>query len=337
MPYPGNASLSSANDPGILAKEAEAAFFLEFNRAIAKRSRVIDGLFAQTSSQGADEDYATITSVPVPKIWERGNARSWDGVEDVNINILNYKWQANVTWATEDREDDRTGTLLPTARSTGQRFAQLDERVALQIIQGATDSDLLPAIPNAYDGVALVSGSSRFGNASGNTIAGSGVATVNAIITDLYAAMTRFASFQDTKGEPYFLDEDIKPENMRIIAANSNRQVFMQALRTKLIPAGALSSTSNAGVDNPFLLDTDDMGADMIYFTQRLTGNDWYLYLDVPFAKPLVKQTRTEMITKDINRQNSDESDNRDVEGVTFRQRIGYGVGAPQVFLKINN
>jgi len=334
MPVQG--STVTANDPGILAKEAESATMLEFNRRLENQSPIIAGLLDVKDSEGTDEDYATVTSMPLPRIWAKGEARSWDSFDDVNVNVVNRKWQLGIPWNREDREDDRTGDVIRMAQAAGRRMGDIDERVALQIILGSTDIDLLPSIPNAYDGTALVSAAARFGNANGNTLTGSGVATVNAIVDDLFLAQERYLSFQDTKGEPYFLPEDVIFSNMRIIAGASNLQVFTQAFTSDKIPAGVLTSTSNASTNNPFLVDGADMRS-IAYFTPRITDNDWFIYLDVPFAKALIKQNRTPLESKLINSGNSDWADDHDKEGITFRMRRGYGVGAPQIFLKMNN
>ena len=339
---PNTSPLINVADPGILQAEAQSATFLEFDRALGQRSPVIDGLFKTVQSNKANEDFATMESLPLPRIWNKNEARTWTSIKDLYINIVNRKWQGAISWSIEDEEDAQVQSIPDKARMLGQRFAELDERIAIQLIESGTDNLLLPSIPNAYDGSALVSTSTRFGVSGGNQVTGSGVSTVNAIVTDLYAVKKKFRQMQDTEGQPFYQSEDVSFKNFRIIAPEEIEEVLTRALSTKMMPASgtfsdASNNLSNASVDNPIFVKDGDL-LNQVYFTQRLSDvNDYYIYLDVPFVKPLVILDRVPLSVIEYKPGTSDWGGDYDMKGVGFRMRRGYGVGAPQAFIKVSN
>ena len=278
------------------------------------------------------EIYAYFESAPYPRIWNRGDAIPRDAFESVQFNVTNKDWAIRVEWHENDREDDLTRSLMQRARDSGANFATLPERVFFQVLTGATSNDLLQAIPNAPDGAALFSatdgaGDDRFGFSGGNIVTGTGVASSAAVRNDAFNAMEALRSFQDTEGQPLWPDE-LLDQGFQIIYPVGNDEVFREAfIQGRTLEGGA--AVTNIILESGLKLD--------LWATQRLTGNDWYLFAKGATYKPVFQQIRRPLRESYSNMDNSDEARSTKIEGVQWDSREGFGVMLPYQSLKINN
>lgn len=276
-----------------------------------------------------EEAYHYFESAPHPKRWPRGQGVSEDAFGGRSWTVVNHDWGLKIVWHENDEKDDQTRHLVEQAQQGGVNFGLLDERVAFQMILASTDLDLLPAVPNAPDGVALFDTATRFGAAGGNVITGTGVATVSAIQTDLYAAIARAIAFQDTKGQPLLQPEILK--RVLIVFGSANVEIFSRAFeqRFHLAPATAVAAVSNVIMDAGFEV--------ILWATPRITDNDWFVFFPNHPRKPLFKQVRQPLRDNIQDFANSDTTRNTKQKALIWDSRAGYGATLPHMAIKVNN
>lgn len=276
-----------------------------------------------------EESYAYYESAPHPRRWVRGQPIPSDAFGARSWNVVNHDWGLEIPWHANDEDDDQLGGLVDQARQGGQNFAILDERLFFQVLIGSTDLDLLPAVPNAPDGVGLFNGAARFGHASGNIVTGTGVATVSAIQTDLYAAIARGIAFQDTKGQPL-----LPPEILRrvvVVFGSANLEIFERAFQQRfhLAPATAVAAVSNVIMDAAFEV--------ILWPTPRITDNDWFVFFVNHPRKAVFKQVRQPLRDNIADFTNSDRTRQTKVKALSWDSRAGYGVTLPHMAIQVNN
>jgi len=310
---------------------ANNALFDTLGNADYQPPPIVVGAFEQASSEGAQETYAEPESTDPVSYWPRGTDRRRGAFGEQYSTIVNLDWSIGLLLHLNDLADDRSGGLI-RQRVTNQvaRFLELKERILIQIITAATDPDLLPAIPtDPGDGLALFSASHAWVT-NGNIITGSGVATVNAILTDLFTLIERYGNIVDTASQPFF-PKGVELGQLRILAGQRNRQVWAEALKAVVIPGGlnASSTISNVVVDQ---LNNN------IHFTSRITDDDWFVYLDYPGKKkPLILQERQPVSQYETSMENSDFARDKKLISFDSDSRFGVGINQSRMFMKVNN
>ena len=280
-------------------------------------------------SEKLTELYGFFRSAPFPKLWKRGDEISTKAFDSLGFSVTNFDWGRRVKWHKNDRMDDQTKTLYDQAQQCGRNWATLPERIFFQILTGAVDAELLPAVPLAPDGVALFSAAARFGNAAGNVVAGSGVATAAAIQTDFYSAMARFMSYQDTEGQP-LLQPDVIDGKVILICNANNIEVFQKAFLQRTVESSSLGSApTNVILDALFKVE--------IWPTQRLTDNDWFVFLEGAPKKAIFQQIRQPMEYHAMTMDTSDSAATTKEEYTQWDSREGYGLGLPFGAIQVNN
>lgn len=279
------------------------------------------------------ENYAFYESAPHWAIWNDGEEIRSKSFKDATFSVRNRSWGIRTEWNRDDRRDDLTKSLLPRVKDVAMSGPLVHERVLFQMMTGATDTDLLPSIPNAADGSALYSSSTRFGAPLGNLLTGSGVASGPAIVTDLFSVFSQFALFQDTEGQPLWDASDLD-KGFIVFFSPANERVFTEAVH-QTIQAYA-NSTSNAGVSNVVQAAAKKI---TLVPTARVTDNDWYVFLREPRRKPFVVQERDPITEKIVLF--DDSMDNgvlaTKVEFAQWDARFGYGIATPYATIKVNN
>ena len=283
------------------------------------------------------EPYAYFESAPFPVRWQRGEAITSKAFKDVGWTTTNYAWAIRVEWHENDRVDDQTGSLYSQAASAGENWATLPERVFFQIITGATDSDLLPAIPTAPDGSAVYA-ATRFGISAGNIITGSGVTTTEMILTDFFGALEAFLLMQDTEGQPLWTKDLVQDEF--VIAYNVEnerifREAFLQSIQFKSI-ASETSPYGPAAAAVSNIIQQSGVRFDL-WPTQRLTDNDWFVFATASKHKAVYRQNRQPLREIFTTMENSDEARRTKTESGQWDSREGYGAFIPYQTMKINN
>lgn len=327
---PGIAGMTTS---GVL----RAAVIAEFNRSFDLRQKAenaaVKKAFLEVDSTRRSEVHAGFESMPKVSRWPRLTARQKDSFNEFYVEIENHDWNLWVSWNRNDKDDDQTKQLMPRVRNGAKRFVQLRERIMVQLLTSTSDPSLLPSIPNAYDGAALLSGSSRFGVATGNVRSGSGVATAAAIKADFQGAIgSYFHKVQDTGGEPYYDPSELEYDAFMLVFNPDNIEVFIDAFKADSIPATPLGSAaiSNVLANGKFPMPT-------LYPTQRVTGDDWYMICIGLDVKPFCQQNRQAILQDEQTRDNSDVSRNTKEDGVGWDSRSGWGIWEPRTIVKVDN
>lgn len=286
-------------------------------------------------SDKASETFAWFESAPAWKIWRAGESITSKPFKDSSFTVLNRDWGIKLEWRENDKNDDQTRSLMTRAREAGSSGPLLHERVLFQMLQGSTDNDLLPSVPNAADGSSLFSSSTRFGATGGNSLTGSGVASGPAIVLDFFRAKAQLQKFKDTESQPLW-DPSVFDAGFVVYFNSDNERVFTEAFR-QAIQAYA-NSTSNAGVSN--LPQASGLNVTLVP-TQRITTDDWFVGLKgCPDGKQpfviLERQTPREL-TALVGDNNSDSARNTKVESIQWDARFGYGIATPYALVRLDN
>lgn len=287
-------------------------------------------------SNARQTPYAYYESAPYPRLNLRGNKVPFKGFASKSFTVVNYNYELAIPWHEDDRDDDQIQGLYDRAQQGGRNWGSLKERVFFELLTGTVT--LLPATPNAPDGAALFAatdggGSARFGVTGGNIETGGGVATGAAIRNDFWAARQRFAQMQDTEGQPLW-DKGFLDAGFTVCYAAGNEEVFREAFTQGRTLAGALTSTSNAAVTNTIL----ESGIPItLWPTQRLTGNDWYVFANGAPHKCIFEQTRKDLTETIATKDNSDHARLTGEEWIQWKSRHGFGIWLPYQAIKVDN
>jgi hypothetical protein len=277
------------------------------------------------------EYYGYFLAAPHMKLWRRGENISYDSFDSVSWSVQNYDWGMAVDWHMNDRIFDQTKSLMDRIKDVGRSAVRLHERIFFQYLQGQTDNDLMPFVPNAPDGAAFFAttagGANRFGVSSGNLMTGTGVATAAAIRTDLWNAVEQFRLMQDGKGQPFW-NPGIIDQGITVIYGAGNSQVFAEAFQQKL------TQGSSAGVSN-IILDADLKVT--LWPTFYIGDNDWYVFLNGAPKKPVFHQAAIGLQEFYENVDNSERARNTKLESYKVMATWGYGLALPIGAVKVNN
>ena len=289
-----------------------------------------------------EEIYAYMTNPPVLNRWPVGENMEAGTFKGVRYTCLNHRFAQSVSWNESDAQDDTLSSLLLTARGIGANAAQLDERIFFQILNGTTDTDLLPsATPNAPDGAALYSatdgaGGARFGVSGGNIVTGNIDSSIQ-LRTAYWTAMGQFRNMQDTQGQPLH-DESVIDGPKILIYGAANEQVFREAFLQNQVAgiadAGADPSSLNiAGVSN---LIHDSNQIPTLWSTQRIIDNDSYLFLENSPIKAIFSQLREPLREQIATMDNSDIARSTGISSVRFWLRKGVSPNLPYQSIQLN-
>lgn len=329
--------------PVAAANSFTAGLLSEFLATYERKYKGLSDRLAKNMAMGlAGHDRRTQTyfyweAVPHFRRWILGQDMPESSFGGVQFEVTVREWAQSISWRFTDRQDDQTSSLVQHSRGLASSFALQDERVFFQILTAATDAALLPSIPTAPDGANLFAttagGADRFGISGGNIRTGSGVATSGALLTDFYASRARARQFQDGQGQP-LLDDDVLDGPMTIYYGAANEQVFREAFLQQLRPLAASTATSNAGISNVVL----DSGHQLrLVSTQRITDNDWFIFMDNVDIKPIFSVERQPVQEVVETFENSDNVRRSGIESIRFWNRRAYGVALPYAAIQVNN
>lgn len=306
------------------------------------RNRIADSRLAQVMDLGLgatnrQHTFGYFNAAPHFEQWIRGQSIPTDVFDSTSFTVDVYGWGRRVKWHSDDRDDDQTQSLFDVARMAGQSAALLPERFFFDILTGSTST--LPAVPTAPDGAAFFSatdgsGGARFGISGGNLKSGSGVASVSAIRTDYYDAITRFKRMQDGKGQPLFSD-DVIDGGVVIVHGAANTEAFEEAF---LQQRQGIVEGTDAGT-TPSNLVQDANRRVTLWGTQRITDNDWFVILKNAPKKPVFFLDRKGVMEESAVRgeNNSDLVRNTGEEYIQWHSRSGAGLALPYGAFKVNN
>jgi hypothetical protein len=318
--------------PAIAANVLREGLLADYRDAYMETRRGSEPWVAEFMDLNGFSDGRTSTrgyfeAAPHPRYQPQGDPIHEEGMGSRNFTITNYPYSLRIGWHKDDREDDRTGSLRDMAGEGGAAHAGLFRRAALDLL-GATTA-LLPATPNAADGTAVFSTSTRFGVSTGNSITvSSWSASGPAARAALWSGWEQFALFQDGKGFPLF-KSDILNSKIIVLHAVEDTDILEEALLPGITAYAA--STSNAGVENVLAAKRKFE----LYADQGVTSGTMYLKLTGPRVPPFIATPRTAIVESYADETNSDTSRNTGDEYVQWRQRLGFGVGIVPSLVRI--
>lgn len=287
-------------------------------------------IMAYWDSDGAFEVYHGYDAVPVVKPWPRGTERSKDSFDEFVYYQRNFDFNLAIEWHENDENDDQTGQLVPRAREGGLRFAQLPLRAVVEMLNGSATALLTEGgIPKAYDGYDLYSagGTTRFGVTNGNVVTGNGVGTVADVIEDYNNGMARMASFKDTTGTETLWDGPALQKPL-VVAPYALKKVFESAQKAKSthVNGGAIGAADNVWA-----------GEFDLWLEPRLTGTDWFIFLQQSEFKTFFQQERQAIRDNIQDFSNSDITRNTKKKAYMADWRGAWGIWVPQTSVKIDN
>lgn len=284
------------------------------------------------NSDGAFETYHGYDSVPLVTPWPRGNSRTRSSFGEFTYYQANYDYNLTLEWHSNDEDDDQTQNLVPRAREGARRFGSLPLYALIEIISGSADQLLTEqGIPKAYDGNDLFSSGSgsRWGTVGGNIKTGSGVGTVADVIKDYNLIMARFAAFTDTtlNAKAKLWDEQALQKPL-VIAPYGHKQVFEEAQKAKNthVNGGAIGASDNVWA-----------GEFDLWLEPRLTGDDWFVFLQGSEFKAFFQQERQALRDNVQDFNNSDTTRDTKQKALMFDWRGAWGVWVPQTACKADN
>lgn len=263
-----------------LNAQFENIFRLRKREVDARMNRVV----ARWTSNNLFEQYSLFDSVPMPRRWDRGRERVRQGFNEYLMEVENLNFELTIQWHRYDEEDDQTQGLRARVSEGAARFAYLEEALFIELIT-ATASEL-SYIPNAWDGYPLFSTGSgtRAGISGGNIYSGtsgSGSSPIH-FLTDLNGVLASYIAMRDTASQPLHAGPEIN--NPLVVVSPALRENAMKAHGQNLMavaqPAGGAMET------NVF------RGSFDLWVTPRLSGYDWYVFLQNSPHKPVAIQVR---------------------------------------------
>lgn len=283
-------------------------------------------------------EFGYMLAAPHMAEWRRGDSIPTGGMGSVQFEVPVHNWGRRVQWHENAREDDQTQTLYDSAAGAGRSAALLPERFFFELLTNT--GDLLPAIPLAPDGVAMFSATDgdtnpRFGASGGNIISSStGVTSAADILTDFYAAVTRFLAFRDqpTGGQPLFTSEIVDMGFVVIFPAALSKlfdEAFVQKRQGLVLGTDAGTTPSNVIIDSSRNVE--------LWPTTRLSGEDWYIALRESPKKPTFMLNRAEIRERTSlgDENNSDQVRTTGLEYVQWDCRKGAGIALPYGMMKV--
>ncbi len=322
----------------VMFPKALKANFLETYSPMVKDSDPLLNMVMDRSleSDGAAEDYPYFLSPPHPSRVDKGDSVEHKAFGSRRFRVVNKKWRLAIDWHHDDEQDDQLKGLVKQARAAGEHFALLDERVFFQVLTGATDNDLLEAVPNAGDGSALFAttagGSNRFGASNGNLLSGVTLTTAADIRSAVWNAVEQMQILDDTEGQPLYRSDYVLRHGIAIIHNVQNLELYEEAFGQRVTAEFNSSGNAGAAVQNTI----HSSGIKITrWATQRITDSSVYVFIANPNIKAIFKQTREPLRDNLADFANSDRVREDEIKSLYWSERAGYGVcGEPYQCVK---
>lgn len=322
---PVNASLS-------FARGLKSTFIDTYKRNNAKLNPSLSAVMDMgQASDGAAEDFFYYLSAPHPVRTAKGASTPRAAFGGRRFRALNYNYKVAIEWHEDDEADDQTGGLVDQARSAAGNFTLLPERVFFQILQGTTDTDLLPSIPNAGDGAALYSttngsGTARFGATGGNSLTGLDLTTAADWQSSFYQGVEQFDQFEDTEGQPLDLGSRAHANGITLVFNSDNRELAAKAFRQSqnvaiIQNAGGTENVAAAAQSN-FIIDSG-LTVDL-FPSPRVTDSKLRLFIRNFGEKAIFMQTREALKDNLQDRATSDITKDNGMKALFWKWRGGF-------------
>lgn len=281
---------------------------------------------------GADGRTATsafVNPAPHPRYQPSGQPIHEEAMDAKSFVTYIYPYGLRIPFDLDDVADDRTNSLRQMAAAGGANHRLAEERALFDLLSDTTA--FIPNVPNAADGTAIFSASTRFEKSTGNSLTvSSWNASGPAARAALWTAHQQFRTFKDGKGQPMHRDR-VLDSPMLVIHAVEDMDVIAEALHMGLVAYA--NSTSNAGVDNVLVTG----GRQFIPWpTSRVTSGEMFCYMTGRQVKPFLFRRREDIQESYGDLTNSEEAQKTNKGHVQWRQRFGVGVGVVDALLKVS-
>lgn len=307
----------------------------QYKRAVTDISPLLTSVMQlDVPSDKLVEFYGYYLAAPHMKIWRRGEMISEDAMDSVSWSVQNYDWGQSINWHENDRRFEQTKSLIDRAQDIGRSAVRLHERVFFQYLQGQSNQNLMPFVPNAPDGAALFAatagGAARFGVTGGNIVAGAAVATPTAVRNDFWKAVQFFSQVQDGKGEQFW-PQGILDQGFVVVFGAKNQQVFAEAFAQRTTQG----STGNTNAVSNVILDANVKVS--LWPSFYIADDDWYVFLKGAPKKPIFHQNAASVRETWATTENSDVVRKTKMEYYQVDTTWGYGMALPIGAFKVNN
>lgn len=244
-----------------------------------------------------------------------------------------FAYAARIEMNLDDLADDQTGSIYTQARRLSQNAATLPNRLAIQLLTGTVDTDLLPYLPICDDGAGLLSttdgdGKARFGRTGGNIITLAGTTPAD-IVAWLQAVIAAFPVFKDTQSEPLINPEYVK-NGIMLIHGPAIEPEVRAALNQRTLFTEAIQGGNVVGAANPTNVLIDAGVKIQTHSDPRITDSKLYACLMSPeVPKPAIWGERMPLYETYADEPVSDRVRDTNQAYLQVRTRVAAGYGLP--------
>lgn len=282
----------------------------KFDNSVKATTPFYPTLCTVIPSDGADEEYGMLGSVPSVREWL--GDRDFHSVRAAKFTIENKHWESSIRVDKTRIRDDRMALYAPMFASLGARAARHPDKLLLSDLVVNATTDL------CLDGQAFFDTNHSWGDSGtqDNDLTGAAATGTNPTVDEFkasaVAALTAMLGFKDDKGE--LLHDDV------VMGVNGGLELIA------LVPLSMWEVAGKAFTPGIFLNNGETnvpIATAKVVPTPHFTGAYWDLYrVDTPF-KPYIFQAR-EPLTRQMK--GLDDVEFKDVKFMTeARYNVGYG------------
>lgn len=312
---------------GALLTDYADAYAKEVNNLPDWLPKVMDLGF---QSKNREENRFYFGAAPVMKHRWTGDPINEANFDGFSFTTPNFDYDLRIPWHRNDRQDEKTGSLLGRAQEGGASAARIPYRAFWDLMSGSAAT--VPVVPNAPDGVAAFDTSTRFGVSGGNTEGSVTFSTGAGIRSGVWSGLERFYKMQDTEGQELHSAGVIESEVVFIYSADDSESVAEAFKQEMTKDRGAAAGVSNT-------LSASGVTFTLVNAGFRLASGTAYLVLANAKKKPVFMQTRTPLLASQSMSGDAGTQLTHDtgIEYVQWEQRLGFGVGLPYGAVKLSS
>lgn len=315
-----------------------------YHQTVASLSPLVENISTSFPFERPTERFTYLESNGSMRIWRRGEDREVDAFRAVSWTTEVFDYQCKTEWHRNDDQDHQGRTSIKTnAMKRGEEAARMPIRIYSQIIEGATNHELLPSVPTAPDGAAMYAnaagGSPRFGATNGNLLTGTGT-TGQAISDDLFSAIEQFMSFTNPAGNVLWDPGVIQTAGITVMFPVALWQQMQEAFKwARPIYKDEGTSTTDTSTAVASTNRVRDFAVNITPWANPYLADssDWYIFLNGVAIKPLYQGIKQPLEQDIWDRSNSDRAKDTKHEAVGWDARWAFGMALPISTIKINN
>jgi phage major head subunit gpT-like protein len=265
-------------------------------------------LVMEVESASSLEKYNWLGSVPSMSEWV--DERQIRALMAEDYTIVNKNFEATISVDRNDLEDDKLGLLRPRILGLAERAAAFPNKLVFSLLDAGETA-------KTFDNAAFFNETRKIGESENikNLLTGSGVASGDAIRTDIAAAVVAMSRFTDDRGEFLELVPDtiVCPPEISI------------AIRSALTPVH--------GSQRPEAQYIKDI-VDSVWLSDPAS---WYMVCTTSVLKPVIFQTRKAPEMVAVDRPDSHSVFMRRMVYYGVDVRFGAGLFDPRACVKVAN